>query len=176
MDTVRREASGPWRIGSEDDAGIHVLDANGERVATIWKTPSRPNSAVEAIQALMVGIGEEVLAGRLCANPACRRPFDAPSCTQKHCSASCAMATQPRVIEARKRDARAFELRVEGLTWRQIAERCGYSDRKRAQVCAQKHARRNRLTLPTHRRLSNRTAMASPRRGTGLPGSRKLSE
>ena len=151
LDTARREAPGPWRIGSEDDAGIHVVDANGERVATIWKTPSRSNSAVEAIQALMVRMGEEVLAERLCANPECRRPFDAPSRTQKHCSASCGVATQPRVLEARTRDRLAYELRVQGLTWREIAERCGYSDRKRAQICAQKHARRNGLTLPTHR-------------------------
>ena len=151
LDTARREAPGPWRMGSEDDAGIHVVDANGERLATIWKTPSRSNSAVEAIQAVMVRMGEEVLAERLCANPECRRAFDAPSRTQKHCSASCAMATQPRVVEARKRDRHAYELRVQGLTWREIAERCGYSDRKRALICAQKHARRNGLTLPTHR-------------------------
>ena len=59
------------------------------------------------------------------------------------------MATQPRVIEARKRDRQAYELRVQGLTWRGIAERCGYSDRKRAQICAEKHARRTGLTLPT---------------------------
>ena len=149
LDTVRREASGPWRIGSEDDAGIHVLDANGERVATIWKTPSRSNSAMEVIQALMVRMGEEVLAVRLCANPECRRPFDAPSRTQKHCSASCAsVATQPRVIEARKRDAQAFELRLQGFTWKEVAKRSGLRDGKRASIGAKKHARRNGLTLP----------------------------
>ena len=85
LDTARREAPGPWRIGGGDDAGIHVLDANGERVATIWKTPSRSVSALEAIQALVVRMGDEVLATRLCANPECRRPFDAPSRTQKLC-------------------------------------------------------------------------------------------
>lgn len=146
---MRREAPGPWRVGGEDDAGMYVLDADGERVATIWKTRSRSDATVEAIQALMIRMGDEVLAPRLCANPECRRPFDAPSRTQKHCSASCAMATQPRVIEARKRDARAYELRVQGLTWREIAERCGYSDRGRAQTCGEKHARRNGLSLPT---------------------------
>ena len=126
-----------------------MLDANGERLATIWKTPSRSVPALEAVQALVLGIGDEVLATRLCANPECGRPFHAPSRTQKHCSSVCGVATQPRVIEARERDERAFELRVQGLTWREIAERCGYSDRKRAQICAQKHARRNGLTLPT---------------------------
>ena len=30
LDTARREAPGPWRIGGRDDAGIHVLDANEE--------------------------------------------------------------------------------------------------------------------------------------------------
>ena len=40
LDAARREALGPWRIGSEDETGIHVLDANGERVATIW--PAEP--------------------------------------------------------------------------------------------------------------------------------------
>lgn len=149
LDKARCEAPGPWRIGDRDDAGMHVLDANGERVATIWKTPSRSVPALEAIQALVVRIGDELLAMRLCANPECRRAFDAPSRTQKHCSAACGMATQPRVIEARKRDKRAYELRVEGLTWREVAERCGYSDRKRAQICAGKHARRHGLTLPT---------------------------
>ena len=147
--TVRREAPGPWRIGGEGDEGIHVLDANGERVATIWKTPSRSAAALEAIQALVVRIGEEVLAMRLCANPECRRLFDAPSRTQKHCSASCGMATQPRVIEARKRDRRAYELRVQGLKWREVAERCGFRNDKRARLCALKHARRNGLIPPT---------------------------
>ena len=150
-DIVRREAPGPWRIGDEDDAGIHVLDANGECVATIRKTPSRSDSALEAIQALMVGIGDEVLAQRLCANPECRRPFDAPSRTQRHCSTVCSVATQPHVIEARKRDPQAFELRLQGLTWKEVAERCGLRDGKRASVGAQKHALRNGLTLPTHR-------------------------
>ena len=149
LDTARREAPGPWRIGGRDDAGIHVLDANGERVATIWKTPSRSVPALEAIQALVVRMGDEVLASRLCANPECRRPFDAPSRTQKHCSAVCGVVTQPRVIEARKRDQRAYELRTKGLTWREVAERCGHSDRKRAHIGARKHARRNGLTLPT---------------------------
>ena len=97
LDTARREAPGPWRIGGEDDAGIHVVDANGERVATIWKTPSRLIPAVEAIQALVVRMGDEALAPRLCANPECRRPFDAPSRTQKHCSAACAMAIPSRM-------------------------------------------------------------------------------
>ena len=67
-DTVRREAPGPWRTGGEDDVGIHVLDAKGERVATIWRTLSRPDSALEAIQALMVRMGDEVLTTRLCAS------------------------------------------------------------------------------------------------------------
>ena len=76
LDTARREAPGPWRIGGRDDAGIHVLDANEERVATIWNTPSRSVSALEAIEALVVRVGDEVLATRLCANPECRRAFD----------------------------------------------------------------------------------------------------
>ena len=148
LDVARRAAPGPWRIGGEDEAGIHVLDANGERVATIWKMPSRSDSALEAIQALMVGIGDEVLAPRLCANPECRRPFDAPSRTQRHCSTVCSVATQPHVIEARKRDAQAFELRLKGLTWKEVAKRSGLRDGKRASLGAQKHARRNGLTLP----------------------------
>ena len=37
---MRREAPGPWRIGSDDDAAIQVLDASGERVASIW--PAEP--------------------------------------------------------------------------------------------------------------------------------------
>ena len=69
LDTARREAPGPWRIGGEDDAGIHVLDANGERLATIWKTPSRSDAALEAIQALLLRIGDDVLAPRLCVSP-----------------------------------------------------------------------------------------------------------
>ena len=105
LGTARREAPGPWRVGGEDDAGIHVLDANGERVATIWNTPSRSAPALEAIQALVVRMGDEVLAQRLCANPECRRPFDAPSRTQKHCSAVCGVATQPHVVEAAGRRA-----------------------------------------------------------------------
>ncbi len=149
LSTAHLEAPGPWRVGGEDDAGIHVLDANGERVATIWKTPVRSVSTLEAIQALVVRMGDEVRATRLCANPECRRAFDAPSRTQKHCSAGCAMATQPRVIKARKRDEHAYELRVQGLTWREVAERCGYSHPERARICAQKHARRNGLTMPT---------------------------
>ena len=148
LDTVRREAPGPWRTGGEDDAGLHVLDVNGERVATIWKSPSRSDSTLEAIQALMAGIGDKVLAQRLCANPECRRPFDAPSRTQRYCSSSCAMATQPRVIEARKRDAQAFELRLQGFTWKEVAKRSGLRDGKRASLGARKHARRNGLTLP----------------------------
>ena len=55
------------------------------------------------------------------------------------------MATQPRVIEARKRDQRAYELRMQGFTWKEVAERCGYSDRKRAHGST----RRNGLPLPT---------------------------
>ena len=78
LDTARREAPGPWRIGGRDDAGIHMFDANEEQVATIWKTPSRSVSALEAIQALVVRIGDEVLATRLCANPECVRAFDSP--------------------------------------------------------------------------------------------------
>ena len=140
LGTVRREAPGPWRTGGEDDAGIHVLDVNGERVATIWKMPSRSDSTLEAIQALMVRMGDEVLAQRLRTNPECRRPFDAPSRTQKHCSSSCSMATQPHVIEARKRDARAFELRLQGFTWKEVAKRCGLRDGKRASLGARKHA------------------------------------
>ena len=150
LDTARREAPGPWRIGGRDDAGIHVLDANGERVATIWKTPSRSVAALEAIEALVVRMGDEALATRLCANPGCRRPFEAPSRTQKHCSAVCGVATQPHVIEARKRDQRAYELRMQGLTWKEVAQRSGLRDGKRAHVGARKHARRNGLTLPTH--------------------------
>ncbi len=123
LDKARREAPGPWHIGGQDEAGIHVLDANGERVATIWTTPSRSGPALEAIQVLVVRIGGELFAMRLCANPECGRPFDAPSRTQKHCSAVCGVATQARVIKARKRDERAYELRVQGLTWREIAER-----------------------------------------------------
>ena len=79
LDSARREAPGPWRIGGRDDAGIHVLDANEERVATIWNAPSRSVSALEAIEALVVRIGDEVLATRLCANPECGRAFDAPA-------------------------------------------------------------------------------------------------
>ena len=148
LDPARREAPGPWRIGGRDDAGIHVLDANGERVATIWKTPSRSVAALEAIQALVVWIGDEVLGTRLCANPDCRRPFDAPSRKQKHCSSTCGVATQPHVIEARKRDEHAFELRWQGLTWREAAERSGLRDAQRARQGARKHARRKGLTLP----------------------------
>ena len=149
LDPARREAPGPWRIGSRDDAGIHVRDANGERVATVWNTPSRSVAALETIQALVVWLGDEVLGTRLCANPECRRPFDAASRKQKYCSAVCSVVVQPRVIEARKRDQRAFELRMQGLTWREIAERCGHSGPRRAQLCARKHARRNGLSLPT---------------------------
>ena len=149
LDTARREAPGPWRIGGRDDAGIHVLDANEERVATIWNTPSRSVSALEAIEALVVRIGDEVRATRLCADPECGRAFDSPNRTQKHCSSVCGVATQPRVIEARKRDQRAYELRVQGFTWKEVAERCGYSDPKRARNGAGKHARRNGLSLPT---------------------------
>ena len=150
LETARCEAPGPWRIGGRDDAGIHVLDANGERVATIWKTPSRSVAALEAIQALVVRMGDEVLATRLCGNPECRRPFEAPSRTQKHCSAVCGVATQPHVIEARKRDQRAYELRMQGLTWKEVAQRSSLRDGKRAHLGARKHARRNGLTLPTH--------------------------
>ena len=149
LDAARREAPGPWRIGGRDDAGIYVLDANGERVATVWRTPSRSVAALEAIQALVVWLGDEVLGARLCANPECRRPFDAASRQQKYCSAVCSVVVQPRVIEARKRDQRAFELRMQGLTWREIAERCGHSGPRRAQLGARKHARRNGLSLPT---------------------------
>ena len=149
LDTARREAPGPWRIGGRDDAGIHVLDANEERVATIWNTPSRSVSALEAIEALVVRVGDEVLATRLCANPECGRAFDSPNRRQKHCSSVCGVATQPRVIEARKRDRRAYELRVQGFKWKEVAERCGYSDPKRARNGAGKHARRNGLSLPT---------------------------
>ena len=149
LDAARREAPGPWRIGGRDDAGFHVLDANGERVATVWRTPSRSVAALEAIQALVVWAGDEVLGARLCANPECRRLFDAASRKQKYCSAVCSVVVQPRVIEARKRDRRAFELRMQGLTWREIAERCGHSGPRRAQLGARKHARRNGLSLPT---------------------------
>ena len=142
LDAVRREAPAPWRIGSEDETGIHVLDANGEPVATICRTASRSDVALEAIQALLLRTGDEMLAPRLCANPDCRRPFDAPSRTQLHCSTACSLATQPRVIEARTRDARAFELRAQGLTWRQVAERSGHRDGKHARCGARKHARR----------------------------------
>ena len=98
----------------------------------------------------MVRIGDEMLAERLCANPECRRPFDAPSQTQMHCSATCSVATQPHVIEARKQDQNAYELSLKGLTWREVAERSGLRDGKRARLGARKHARRNGLTLPTH--------------------------
>ena len=150
LDAARREAPGPWRIGDRDHSGIHVLDGNGKRVTTIWTPPSRSGSALAAIQALVVWIGDEVPAEHLCANPECRRPFDAPSRTQKHCSPTCSVATQPHVIEARKRDQHAYELRLKGLTWREIAERSGLRDGKRAHLGARKHARRNGLTLPTH--------------------------
>ena len=126
-----------------------MLDVNGERVATIWKTASRSESALEAIQALMVRMGDEVLAQRLCANPECRRPFDAPSRTQRHCSTVCSVATQPHFIESRKRDQRAFELRFEGFTWKEVADRSGLRDGKRASLGARNYARRNGLTLPT---------------------------
>ena len=149
LDTVRREAPGPWRIGGEDEAGIHVLDANGERVATIWRAASRSDASLEAIQALLVRIADEVLAPRLCANPECRRPFNAPSRTQKHCSTACSAATQPHTIEARKRDAHAYELRGSGLTWKEVAERSGLRDAKRARLGAWKHASRNGLPPPT---------------------------
>lgn len=139
---MRREAPGPWRIGSEDEAGIHVLDANGEPLATIWKTASRPAASLDEIQALLLRTGDELLAPRLCANPDCRRPFDAPSRSQRHCSTACSQATQPRVIEARTRDARAFELRAQGLTWRHVAERSGHRDGKHARLGASRHARR----------------------------------
>ena len=127
-----------------------MLDANGERVATIWKTPSRSVAALEAIQALVVRMGDEVLATRLCANPECRRPFEAPSRTQKHCSAVCGVATQPHVIEARKRDQRAYELGMQGFTWKEVAQRSCLRDGKRAHLDARKHALRNGLPLPTH--------------------------
>ena len=126
-----------------------MLDANEERVATIWNTPSRSVSALEAIEALVVRVGDEVLATRLCANPECGRAFDSPNRRQKHYSSVCGVATQPHVIEARKRDQRAYELRVHGFTWKEVAERCGYSDPKRARNGAGKHARRNGLSLPT---------------------------
>ena len=145
LDTARREAPGPWYIGGRDDAGVHVLDANGERVATICTTPSRSVATLEAIQALVMRMGDEVLATRLCANPDCRRPFDARSRTQKHCSSTCGVATQPHVIEARKRDEHAYELRLQGLTWREAAERSGLRDAQRARLGALKHARRKGL-------------------------------
>ena len=94
-------------------------------------------------------IDDEVLALHLCANPECRRPNGAPSWTQKRCSAVCGVATQPHVIEARKRDQRAYELRLQGLTWKEVAERGGLRDGQRAHLGARKHARRNGLTLPT---------------------------
>ena len=127
-----------------------MLDANGERVATIWKTPSRSVSTLEAIQALVVRISDEVVATRLCANPECGRPFDAFSRTQRHCSAVCSVATQPRVIEARKRDQRAYELRMQGLTWKEVAQRSSLRDGKQAHLGARRYARRNGLTLLTH--------------------------
>ena len=108
----------------------------------------------------MVRMGDGVFAQRLCANPGCRRPFDAPSRTQRHCSTVCSVVTQPHVIKARKRDAQAFELRLQGLTWKEVAQGRGLRDGKRASLGAQKHARRNGLTLPLHGWLSNRTAMA----------------
>ena len=142
LDAARREAPGPWRIGSEDDEGIHVLDANGEPVVTLLKSPPRSDQALGAIQALLVRVGDEMLAPRLCANPDCRRLFDARSRTQRHCSTACSLATQPRVIEARTRDAQAHELRAQGLTWREVAERSGHRDGKHARLGASKHARR----------------------------------
>ena len=148
LDAAGHEAPGPWRTGDPDDAGIHVIDANVERVATIWTTPSRSPTALEAIQALVVHMGNEVLGIRLCANPECRRPVDAPSWKRKCCSAVCGLVTHSRVIEARKHDERAFELRMQGLMWREIAERCGHPDRRRPHLGARKHARGNGLTLP----------------------------
>ena len=47
-------------------------------------------------------MGDEVLARRLCANLGCRRPFDAPSRTRKHCSAACGVTTQVRNVTTRK--------------------------------------------------------------------------
>lgn len=167
LDTPRREAPGPWRMGGRDDAGIHVLDANGERVATVWKTPSRSDAALEALQALVVWIGDEVLGARLCANPECRRPFDAANRKQKYCLAACSVVVQPRVIEARKRDQRAFKLRMQGLTWREIAERCGHSGPMRAHLGARKHARRDGLSLPTRGGWLNRAERSTPRWRTG---------
>ena len=154
LDTARREAPGPWRIGGRDDAGIHVLDANGERVATIWKTPSRSVAALEAIQALVVRMGDEVLATRRCANPECRRPVRGPQpdaeallgCVWRGDSATCHRGPQARPV----RDQCAYELRMQGLTWKEVAQRSSLRDGKRAHLGARKHARRNGLTLPTH--------------------------
>ena len=92
LDTIPREAAGPWRIGGEDNAAIYVLDMNGVHVATIWKMPSRSDSTLEVIQALMVRMGDEVLVRLLCANPESKRPFDARSRTPRHCSTVCSLA------------------------------------------------------------------------------------
>ena len=75
LDSARHEAPCPWRIGGEDDAGIHVLDVNRERVAKRRRAWRR----WEVIQALVARIGDEVLVPRLCANPECRCPFAPPA-------------------------------------------------------------------------------------------------
>ena len=76
--------------------------------------------------------GRAVKSPSIAAIPSACARSTTPNRRQKHCSSVCAVATQPRVIEARKRDQRAYELRMQGFTWKEVAERCSYSDRKRA--------------------------------------------
>lgn len=144
-----REAPGPWRIGERDETGIQVLDANGEPVAVVLTAPLRSDSTLETIQELIANLGNRMVGERRCANPACGRLFDAPSRKQKHCSSRCAMATQPHIIAARERARRAYELRLQGLVYRRVAELCGYSSAHRARQVVLGYAGRNRLPRPT---------------------------
>ena len=149
-----REAPGPWRVGERDHKGIQVVDANGDSIATISTAPHRSESTLETIEALIVGVGSKMIGQRICANPACGRLIDAPSRKQKHCSTRCSLATQPRIIQARERAKRAYELRCQGFTYRTVAERCGYSSAHRARSCVLTHAYRNRLPVPSPARPS----------------------
>ena len=149
LQDASREAPGPWRIGERDHTGIQVLDANEELVATISTGSLRSESTLDTIQELIAGAGYNVIGQRFCANPACGRPFDAPSRKQKHCSTRCSLATRPDIIQARARAKQAYELRCKGLAYRVVAERCGYTSAHRARSCALMHARRNGLPLPT---------------------------
>ena len=139
LNSASHEAPCPWHIGGRDDSGIHVLDANWQRVATIWTTPSRRVSTPESVQAL---------ATRLRAIPGCRFPFDVPSRTQRHFSATFGVVKQPNVIGARKRDEHAHVLHWQVLKWRKTVERSGLREGQRVRLGALKHARHKELTLP----------------------------